>query len=130
MIRLITIYDCRLSLKWIGVAKDGTAVEGTVTIPEVSHEITLDGLSDYVVRPLFLLPTYLPTNQLNPHNLIILSHPPLVQLHTQNRLLSTRQFPLRPRQIPFTPRTRIQIRRIPKRINRNAWKRSHSKHTS
>ncbi|KAJ3478714.1 hypothetical protein NLI96_g9575 [Meripilus lineatus] len=46
--KLITIYDCKVRLKWAGVAKDGTEVEGNLTIPEVSHEITLDGLSDYV----------------------------------------------------------------------------------
>ena len=37
-------------LDWSGTASDGTAVEGKLTIPEVSHEITLDGTSDYVVR--------------------------------------------------------------------------------
>lgn len=47
--RLITIYDCKISLDWSGTASDGTAVTGKLTIPEVSHEITLDGLSDYVV---------------------------------------------------------------------------------
>lgn len=36
-------------LEWSGTASDGTEVKGKVTIPEVSHEITLDGLSDYVV---------------------------------------------------------------------------------
>ncbi|TCD68461.1 hypothetical protein EIP91_010747 [Steccherinum ochraceum] len=46
--KLITIYDCKVELKWKGTASDGTAVEGKLTIPEVSHEITLDGLSDYV----------------------------------------------------------------------------------
>lgn len=48
-LRLITIYDCKIDLKWKGKASDGTEVEGKLTIPEVSHEITLDGLSDYVV---------------------------------------------------------------------------------
>ena len=37
-------------LDWSGTASDGTAVEGKLTIPEVSHEITLDGTSNYVVR--------------------------------------------------------------------------------
>jgi len=46
--KLITIYDCKISLDWSGTASDGTEVKGTVSIPEVSHEITLDGLSDYV----------------------------------------------------------------------------------
>ncbi len=49
--RLITIYDCRVELKWTGKASDGTEVAGKLSIPEVSHEITLDGLSEYVVRP-------------------------------------------------------------------------------
>lgn len=48
--RLITIYDCKVVLNWSGTASDGTAVTGKLTIPEVSHEITLDGTSDYVVR--------------------------------------------------------------------------------
>ncbi|KAI1791700.1 activator of Hsp90 ATPase [Ganoderma leucocontextum] len=46
--KLITIYDCKVMLNWSGTASDGTAVEGKLTIPEVSHEITLDGTSDYV----------------------------------------------------------------------------------
>lgn len=45
--KLITIYDTKISLKWAGTASDGTEVEGSLTIPEVSHEITLDRLSDY-----------------------------------------------------------------------------------
>ncbi|KAJ7496932.1 activator of Hsp90 ATPase [Mycena latifolia] len=46
--KLITIYDCKVVCAWSGTASDGTEVKGTLTIPEVSHEITLDGLSDYV----------------------------------------------------------------------------------
>ncbi|PAV23969.1 activator of Hsp90 ATPase [Pyrrhoderma noxium] len=46
--KLITIYDCKIDLKWSGTASDGTEVNGKLRIPEVSHEITLDGLSDYV----------------------------------------------------------------------------------
>ncbi|KAF8077663.1 activator of Hsp90 ATPase [Lyophyllum atratum] len=46
--KLITIYDCKIVLNWEGTASDGTEVKGTLTIPEVSHEITLDGLSDYL----------------------------------------------------------------------------------
>lgn len=46
--KLITIYDCKIVLDWRGTASDGTEVKGTLTIPEVSHEITLDRLSDYV----------------------------------------------------------------------------------
>ena len=49
--RLLTIYDCNLTLKWVGTASDGSEVEGTLNIPEVSHEITLDGDGDYQVRP-------------------------------------------------------------------------------
>lgn len=45
--KLITIYDCKVVLNWAGTASDGTAVEGKLTVPEVSHEITLDGLSEY-----------------------------------------------------------------------------------
>lgn len=50
--RLITIYDCRVVLNWTGSAADGTTASGRLVIPEVSHEITLDGLSDYVVSVL------------------------------------------------------------------------------
>ncbi|THG99824.1 hypothetical protein EW026_g2585 [Hermanssonia centrifuga] len=46
--KLITIYDCKVELNWTGKAADGAEVAGKLTIPEVSHEITLDGLSDYV----------------------------------------------------------------------------------
>lgn len=45
--KLITIYDCKIILKWAGTDSDGTEVNGTLTIPEVSHEITLDRSSDY-----------------------------------------------------------------------------------
>ncbi|KZT02340.1 uncharacterized protein LAESUDRAFT_752231 [Laetiporus sulphureus 93-53] len=45
--KLITIYDCKVVLQWSGTASDGTEVEGKLTIPEVSHEVTLDRLSDY-----------------------------------------------------------------------------------
>jgi hypothetical protein len=34
--RLITIYDCKLELKWSGIASDGTEVEGNLSIPEGS----------------------------------------------------------------------------------------------
>lgn len=46
--KLITIYDCRVSLDWSGTASDGTEVSGSLTIPEVSHENSVDGLSEYV----------------------------------------------------------------------------------
>ncbi|THH11986.1 hypothetical protein EW145_g274 [Phellinidium pouzarii] len=46
--KLITIYDCSITLNWEGTASDGTNVSGKLNIPEVSHEITLDRLSDYV----------------------------------------------------------------------------------
>ncbi|KAI6045615.1 activator of Hsp90 ATPase [Pisolithus marmoratus] len=45
--KLIAIYDCKVQLEWSGTASDGTSVKGKLTIPEVSHEITLDRLSDY-----------------------------------------------------------------------------------
>ena len=45
--KLITIYDCKISLDWQGTTSEGTEVKGRLTIPEVSHEITLDGLSSY-----------------------------------------------------------------------------------
>ena len=48
--RLITIYDTKIFLKWTGTNSEGAEVKGSLTIPEVSHEITLDGLSDYIVR--------------------------------------------------------------------------------
>jgi len=46
--KLITIYDCKVVLQWKATTADGTEANGKLTIPEVSHEITLDGLSDYV----------------------------------------------------------------------------------
>jgi len=46
--KLITIYDVKIELKWSGKASDGTEVSGKLVIPEVSHEVTLDGLSEYV----------------------------------------------------------------------------------
>ncbi|OCH92085.1 hypothetical protein OBBRIDRAFT_791602 [Obba rivulosa] len=46
--KLITIYDCKVELEWEGTASDGTAVSGKLTIPEVSHEITLDKTNDYI----------------------------------------------------------------------------------
>jgi activator of HSP90 ATPase len=47
--KLITIYEVKIQLKWEGTAGDGSEVRGTLTIPEVSHEITVDGLSKYEV---------------------------------------------------------------------------------
>ena len=64
--RLISIYDCRVVLHWKGTAADGTVATGKLVVPEVSHEITLDGLSDYSVRfstpksCSILTPTYFP----------------------------------------------------------------------
>ncbi|KAF8969605.1 activator of Hsp90 ATPase [Flammula alnicola] len=46
--KLITIFDCKIVLKWEGTASDGSEVKGTLTIPEVSHEILCDGLSEFV----------------------------------------------------------------------------------
>ncbi|KZP01059.1 activator of Hsp90 ATPase [Calocera viscosa TUFC12733] len=45
--KLITIYDVRVKLDWEGTADDGTEVKGSLLIPEVSHEITVDQLSEY-----------------------------------------------------------------------------------
>lgn len=53
--RLITIFDCKIVLKWTGSASDGTEVKGTLTIPEVSHEIICDKLSDFVVSDILPL---------------------------------------------------------------------------
>jgi len=44
---LITIFDCKVVLDWEGKTAGGEEVKGSLTIPEVSHEIILDGLSDY-----------------------------------------------------------------------------------
>lgn len=46
---MITIYDIQMKVDWRGATSDGTDVAGKLSIPEVSHEITLDKLSDYVV---------------------------------------------------------------------------------
>lgn len=48
--RLITIFDVKIELKWSGKTPDGTEADGKLVIPEVSHEATLDGLSEYTVR--------------------------------------------------------------------------------
>ncbi|KAF5373606.1 hypothetical protein D9758_000964 [Tetrapyrgos nigripes] len=45
--KLITIYDCKVSMRWEGKANDGSEVQGRLDIPEVSHEVTVDKLSDY-----------------------------------------------------------------------------------
>jgi Activator of Hsp90 ATPase, N-terminal len=49
LFRLITIFDVRLELRWKGTTTDGTDVSGSLTIPEVSHENVLDGVSDFTV---------------------------------------------------------------------------------
>ena len=46
--RLITIYDCQLSLDWSGRLEDGkseegTEAKGTISFPEVSHEVEDEG---------------------------------------------------------------------------------------
>ncbi|KAF9513413.1 hypothetical protein BS47DRAFT_1372519 [Hydnum rufescens UP504] len=45
--KLITIFDVRLVLKWSATHPDGTNAGGSLTIPEVSHEVVVDGLTDY-----------------------------------------------------------------------------------
>ena len=54
--RLITIYDCKITVEWAGTASDGTEITSKVTIPEVSHEITLDRLHDYTASHLHTSP--------------------------------------------------------------------------
>ncbi|KAI9508450.1 activator of Hsp90 ATPase [Russula earlei] len=48
--KLITIYDCKVVLHWKARTADGTEADGKLTIPEISHEITLDRISDYVYQ--------------------------------------------------------------------------------
>jgi len=45
--KLITIFDCKVSLRWEGKTSEGTEVQGLLTIPEVSHEIVCDNLSNF-----------------------------------------------------------------------------------
>lgn len=47
--RLITIYDIPVALDWHGATSDGSEVAGSLNIPEVSHENTLDKSADYDV---------------------------------------------------------------------------------
>ncbi|KAG9005812.1 hypothetical protein FRB94_003882 [Tulasnella sp. JGI-2019a] len=45
--KLLTIYDLKVELKWSGVAADDeNAVEGTITLPEVCHDV-IDEDGDY-----------------------------------------------------------------------------------
>ncbi|KDQ61074.1 hypothetical protein JAAARDRAFT_32076 [Jaapia argillacea MUCL 33604] len=44
--KLITIFDVKIDLEWTGTASDGTEVSGKLTVPEVSHENTLDQTSN------------------------------------------------------------------------------------
>lgn len=41
--KLITIYDCAITYAWSGTSDDGTEASGTITFPEVSHEIEDEG---------------------------------------------------------------------------------------
>ncbi|CDU22077.1 related to AHA1-stress-regulated cochaperone [Sporisorium scitamineum] len=41
--KLITIYDCAITYAWTGASDDGTEANGTITFPEVSHEIEDEG---------------------------------------------------------------------------------------
>ncbi|SPO30339.1 related to AHA1 - stress-regulated cochaperone [Ustilago trichophora] len=41
--KLITIYDCSITYAWTGSSDDGTEASGTITFPEVSHEIEDEG---------------------------------------------------------------------------------------
>ncbi|KAF8912144.1 activator of Hsp90 ATPase [Gymnopilus junonius] len=46
--KLITIFDTKVTMKWQGTTSSGTEVQGNLTIPEVSHEVICDGLSEFV----------------------------------------------------------------------------------
>ncbi|KAJ2916948.1 hypothetical protein MD484_g3450, partial [Candolleomyces efflorescens] len=46
--KLLTIFDCDVRMRWSGTTSSGSEVKGTLSIPEVSHEIICDGLSDFV----------------------------------------------------------------------------------
>lgn len=37
--RLITIFDCQLTVQWAGKLDSGTEAKGTISFPEVSHEV-------------------------------------------------------------------------------------------
>ncbi|GAC98414.1 hypothetical protein PHSY_006008 [Pseudozyma hubeiensis SY62] len=41
--KLITIYDCAITYAWSGSSDDGTEASGTITFPEVSHEVEDEG---------------------------------------------------------------------------------------
>ncbi|KAF8337886.1 activator of Hsp90 ATPase [Cantharellus anzutake] len=45
--KLITIFDVRLELAWTATHTDGSKISGSLTVPEVSHEVIIDGLTDY-----------------------------------------------------------------------------------
>ncbi|KAF6763730.1 chaperone activator [Ephemerocybe angulata] len=48
--KLLTIFDCDVRLEWIGTTSSGEEVKGSLHIPEVSHEIICDGLSEFVFQ--------------------------------------------------------------------------------
>ncbi|KAH0544385.1 hypothetical protein FGG08_001526, partial [Glutinoglossum americanum] len=52
--RVITLFDVKLQLEYTGRTTSKEEVSGTITIPEVAHDTSLD---EYVVRPLHLPPT-------------------------------------------------------------------------
>lgn len=47
--KLITIYDCSITLSWTGEAADGTSASGSIVFPEVSHE-NEDNNEDYLFQ--------------------------------------------------------------------------------
>ncbi|KAJ8522364.1 hypothetical protein ONZ45_g1051 [Pleurotus djamor] len=51
--KLITIYDCKITLDWSGTTSDGTTVEGKLTIPE--YEWSLSTASSPTVNAIFEL---------------------------------------------------------------------------
>lgn len=89
-----------MSLNWEGTASDGTEVNGSIDIPEVSHEITLDGLSNYAVSCIVL----------SVIGIIHLFDVTIVQLDPQNCSLSSSQRPLCARQVSPSSSSRSQVR--------------------
>ncbi len=118
--RLLTIYDCRVVLKWSGKTAEGEDVAGRLTIPEVSHEITLDGLSEYVVRALAL--------NRNPSSLSSLVR--IVGMVPHNRPQRSSRESLRPRKVKTARSTRSQALRVPLRDHQHPRQRPHRQRRS
>ena len=108
--RLITIYDVKIELKWSGKASDGTEVNGKLVIPEVSHEVTLDGLSEYEVRFPFI--------RLRFRASLLIHYK--VQLDTLDEIVQTRRRSLQACQGEAACCTGNQVCRVPGRDHRDA----------